>query len=76
MKVIGKLRNQLTQIIFFFSFLLCAREVVILRVMENLCDAMTKYNIRANHPFRYKRGGKVENISITSFLQPSTYDPF
>ena len=28
-----------------------------LRVTENLCDAMTKYNIRPKLPFRYRRGG-------------------
>lgn len=28
-----------------------------LRVTEDLCDAMTKYNIRPKFPFRYKRGG-------------------
>ncbi|XP_078378000.1 protein canopy 4-like [Oculina patagonica] len=33
-------------------------EIVILRVTENLCDAMKKYNIRSKIPFRYKRGAK------------------
>ncbi|XP_020611490.1 protein canopy 4-like [Orbicella faveolata] len=33
-------------------------EIVMLRVTEDLCDAMTKYNIRPKLPFRYKRGVK------------------
>ena len=28
-----------------------------LRVTEDLCDAMAKYNIRPKLPFRYIRGG-------------------
>jgi len=28
-----------------------------LRVTEDLCDTMTKYNTRPKLPFRYKRGG-------------------
>ena len=29
-----------------------------LKVTENICDAMGKYNVRSKLPFRYKRGGK------------------
>lgn len=33
-------------------------EIVMLRVTEDLCDTMTKYNTRPKLPFRYKRGVK------------------
>ncbi|PFX25083.1 Protein canopy 4 [Stylophora pistillata] len=50
-------------------------ELVILRVTENICDAMTKYNVRAKVPFRYKRGVKsmyrkqIEEVTKDSRIQ-------
>ncbi|KAK2570287.1 Protein canopy 4 [Acropora cervicornis] len=50
-------------------------EIVILRVTEDLCNKMTKYNIRSKHPFRYKRGVKsryrqqIEELTKNSRIQ-------
>ncbi|XP_068716269.1 protein canopy 4-like [Montipora foliosa] len=50
-------------------------EIVMLKVTEDLCNVMTKYNIRAKHPFRYKRGVKsqyrrqIEEMTKNSRIQ-------
>lgn len=53
--------RQLLTVVIFFNRLF-VRQIVMLRVTEDLCDAMTKYNIRPKLPFRYKRGGKCNYL--------------
>ena len=40
-----------------------------LRVTENICDAMTKYSVRAKVSFRYKRGGKYSSKRKTTIVK-------
>ncbi|CAH3182651.1 unnamed protein product [Porites lobata] len=50
-------------------------KIVILKVTEDFCDSIKKYNIRAKHPFRYKRGAKsyyrkhIEEVTKESKIQ-------